>query len=66
MKPMLGLAAGGLIALLLWKVMIVFLLPLIGVAVGFLFLALKIGFIVGAILLALWIFKRMNRSTATH
>jgi hypothetical protein len=64
MKPMLGLAAGGLIALLLWKVMIVFLLPLIGVAVGFLFLALKIGFIVGAIMLALWIFKRMSRSTA--
>lgn len=64
MKPMLGLAAGGLIALLLWKVMIVFLLPLIGVAVGFLFLALKIGFIVGAIFLALWIFKRMSRSEA--
>lgn len=64
MKPMLGLAAGGLIALLLWKVMIVFLLPLIGVAVGFLFLALKIGFIIGAIMLALWIFKRMSRSTA--
>lgn len=64
MKPMLGLAAGGLIALLLWKVMIVFLLPLIGVAVGFLFLALKIGFIVGAILLGLWIFKRMSRSEA--
>lgn len=64
MKPMFGLAAGGLIALLLWKVMVMFLLPLIGVAFGFLFLAIKIGFIVGAILLALWIFKRMNRSTA--
>lgn len=66
MKPMFGLAAGGLIALLLWKVMIVFLLPLLGVAFGFLFLALKIGFIVGGILLALWIFKRMSRDTAAN
>lgn len=64
MKPMLGLAATGLIALVLWKVLAMFLLPLIGVAVGFLFLALKIGFIVGAILLALWIFKRMSRREA--
>jgi hypothetical protein len=64
MKPVLGLAATGIVALVLWKVLAMFLLPLFGVALGFLFLVLKIGFIVAAILLALWIFRRMNRSTA--
>lgn len=64
MKPVLGLAATGIVALVLWKVLAIFLLPLLGVALGFLFLVLKIGFIVGAILLALWIFRRMNRREA--
>lgn len=65
MKPLFGLAATGVIAVILWKVLALFLLPLIGVAVGVMFLVLKIGFIVGAICLALWLFRRMNRSAAT-
>lgn len=64
MKPLLGLAASGVVAVLLWKLMVLFLLPLFGVALGFLFLALKIGFIVAAICFALWVFRRMNRSAA--
>lgn len=62
LKPVLGLAATGVVALLLWKVLAIFLLPLFGVALGFMFLVLKIGFIVGAVLLAVWIFRRMSRS----
>ncbi|HWA59421.1 MAG TPA: hypothetical protein VG692_19360 [Gemmatimonadales bacterium] len=62
MKPVLGLAATGIVALILWKVLAAFLLPLVGVAIGFVFLAVKIGFIVGAVLLALWVFKRVNRT----
>ncbi len=62
LKPVLGLAATGVVALLLWKVLAIFLLPLFGVALGFMFLVLKIGFIVGAVLLAAWIFRRMSRS----
>lgn len=65
MKPVLGLAATGIVALVLWKVLALFLLPLVGVAIGFVFLMFKIGFIVGAILLAIWVFRRMNRSTVT-
>lgn len=62
LKPVLGLAATGVIALLLWKVMAIFLLPLLGLAIGFVFLAIKIGFIVGAVCLLIWVFKRLNRT----
>ncbi len=62
MKPVLGLAATGVFAIILWKLMALFILPLFGIAIGFLFLAIKIGFIVGAICLAIWIFKRMTRT----
>lgn len=62
LKPVLGLAATGVIALLLWKVMAIFLLPLLGLAIGFVFLAIKIGFILGAVCLLIWVFKRLNRT----
>jgi TRAP-type C4-dicarboxylate transport system permease small subunit len=62
LKPVLGIAATGVLALLLWKVMAIFLLPLLGLAIGFVFLAIKIGFIVGAVCLLIWVFKRLNRT----
>lgn len=61
MKPVLGLAATGIFAILLWKVMALFLLPLFGLAIGFVFLAIKIGFIVGAVCLLIWVFKKLSR-----
>lgn len=61
LKPVLGLAATGVLALLLWKVLAIFLLPLFGLAIGFVFLAIKISFIVGAICLLIWVFRRLNR-----
>jgi len=62
MKPVLGLAATGVLALLLWKVMAVFLLPLLGLAIGFVFVVIKIGFIVGAVCLLIWVFRRLSRT----
>jgi hypothetical protein len=61
LKPALSLAATGVIALLLWKVLGLFLLPLVGVLIGFAFLALKIGLLVGAVCFLLWLFRRFNR-----
>ena len=62
LKPVLGIAATGVLALLLWKVLALFLLPLLGLAIGFVFLAIKIGFIVGAVCLLIWVFKKLNRT----
>jgi hypothetical protein len=61
LKPALSLAATGVIALLLWKVLGLFLLPLVGVLIGFAFLALKIGLLVGAVCFLLWLFRRFHR-----
>lgn len=61
LKPVMGLAATGLIALLLWKALAIFLLPLFAVLFGFAFLVLKIGLIVGAVCFLFWLFRRMNR-----
>ncbi len=65
MKPLLGVAATGVLALLLWKVVLVFLLPFIGLAVGFAFLAVKIAFIGAMIALAIWVARRWSRSEET-
>jgi hypothetical protein len=50
------------VAVLLWKVLLVFLLPLIGIAVGFLFLVAKVVFVVVMVCVALWLFRRLARS----
>ena len=62
MKPILGVAATGVVAVLLWKVLLLFLLPLIGVAVGFAFLVAKVVFIVSMACVAIWLFRRLARS----
>ena len=62
LKPLMGLAATGIAALLLWKFFVLLLLPLFGVAVAVVFTVLKIGFIVFAVMFALWLFKRLMRS----
>jgi hypothetical protein len=62
LKPVLGLAATGIAAVLLWKLFVVFILPLFAVAVGVAFLVMKIGFILLAVWFAFWLFKRLSRS----
>jgi hypothetical protein len=50
------------VAVILWKVLLVFLLPLIGVAAGILFLVVKVGFFVVMICIAIWLFRRLARA----
>ena len=61
LRPIFGVAATGVVAFLLWKVLAVFLLPLIGVAVGFLLLIAKIVFFGVMICIAVWLYRRMAR-----
>jgi hypothetical protein len=61
LKPIFGVAATGVVALLLWKVLAAFLLPLIGIAVGFFFLVAKLVFWGVMICVAIWLFRRLSR-----
>jgi len=54
MKPVLQLAAVGLVGIIAWKLAAAFLLPL-------LFVVVKIGLIVARIMLALWFFNKKGR-----
>ena len=47
---------------MLWKVLMVFLLPLIGIAVGLAFLVAKVVFICVAVCVAIWLFRRLSRT----
>jgi len=53
-KPLLQLAALGVLGFSLWKLGSFFFIPL-------LFLALKIALVVGVVLFAVWLFKRNDR-----
>jgi hypothetical protein len=59
---MFGVAATGVVAVLLWKVLMVFLLPFIGIAVGFVFLVAKLVFVVVMVCVAIWVFRRLARA----
>ncbi|PYR45684.1 MAG: hypothetical protein DMF89_24355 [Acidobacteria bacterium] len=54
MKPVLQLAAVGLVGIIAWKLAAAFLLPL-------LFVVVKIGLIVALIMLAFWFFNKKGR-----
>jgi len=60
-KPLLGVAATGVVAFLLWKVLLVLLLPFVGIAVGFVFLAIKVVLIGTVICIAIWLARRWSR-----
>jgi type IV secretory pathway VirB3-like protein len=49
------------VAVLLWKALMVFLLPLVGIAAGFLFLVVKVFFWVVMVCVAIWILRRLAR-----
>jgi hypothetical protein len=54
LKPVLQLAAVGIVGIGLWKLASIFLLPLV-------FFVFKIGLIVGLIMLAFWFFNKKSR-----
>jgi hypothetical protein len=60
-KPILGVAATGVVAVLLWKVLLILLFPLVGIAVGFLFLVAKIVFVGVMVCVAIWLYRRLAR-----
>ena len=45
----------------MWKALFVLFLPLIGIAVGFVFLIFKIIFICTMICVAVWLYRRLAR-----
>jgi hypothetical protein len=64
-KPLLGVAATGVIALLLWKAVLVFLLPFVGMALGFVFLVVKFVFVGAMVCVAIWLLRRSTRREET-
>jgi hypothetical protein len=61
LKPILGVAATGIVAVLLGKLLLALLLPFMGLVVGFLFLAAKTVLIGGLICVAIWLLRRLGR-----
>jgi hypothetical protein len=57
-KPLLQIAALGLLGLSLWKLGTFFFVPL-------LLLALKVALVVGLVVFAVWLFKRNDRKGAS-
>lgn len=58
LKPVLQVAAVGLLGVTIWKLASFLLLPLLGTMLGFVFTILKIALIVGAILFVVWFLKK--------
>jgi len=61
LKPLLGVAATGVVAVLLGKLLLALLLPFMGLMAGFLFLAAKVVLIGGLVFLAIWLLRRSGR-----
>lgn len=57
LKPVLGVAATGVVALLLWKLA----LPLIAMVLGLALFVIKMAFLVGLICFAVWLVRRLSR-----
>jgi len=58
MKPLFAVAAAGALGFVVWKLATAFLLPIVGVVLGFL---VKVALIGGLIWLALWFFRRGDK-----
>ena len=58
LKPVLQVAAVGILGVTIWKLASFLLLPLLGTVLGFVFTILKIALVVSAILFVVWFLKR--------
>lgn len=54
----------GIVGLIVAKLLEAMMVPLAGMLVAFIALALKVGFFIGVGLFALWLFRRMRREAA--
>lgn len=64
-KPVLTLAAAGVIGVVLWKVLAFVLLPVAGALLGLFMTLLKVGVLVALVLFALWLWRRSDKSEAS-
>ena len=58
LKPLLGLAATGVVAVAAWKLMAIILLPLLGVAIGIAAMVIKVFVILILLLIAYWLYRK--------
>jgi hypothetical protein len=61
LKSLLGIAATGVVAVLAWKLMVLILLPMLGLALGIVAVVIKVFFILFVVMIAYWILRRMSR-----
>jgi len=60
-KPVLTLAAAGVIGVALWKILSILLLPLAGALLGLVATLLKVGVVVALVFFALWLWRRNDK-----
>lgn len=58
LKPVLQLAAVGVAGAIVWKLAAFLLLPLLGTALGFVFLIVKVVLVVAIVAFLFWLFNR--------
>lgn len=63
-KPVLTLAAAGVIGVALWKILSILLLPLAGALLALVATVLKVGLLVALVLFGLWLWRRNDRGEA--
>jgi hypothetical protein len=63
-KPLLGIAATGVVAVLAWKLMVLILLPMLGLALGIVAVVIKVFFILFVLMIAYWLYRRLMRRDA--
>ena len=64
LRPILTLAAVGVVGVALWQVLFTLLLPLLGTVIGFVLMLVKIAFLIALILVAVWLLKRITRKAS--
>ena len=61
MKPVVTLAAAGIVGVALWKILSIRLLPLAGLLRGLVVTLLKVGLLVALVMFAVWLFRRKEK-----
>ena len=61
LKPLLAVAATGAAAILAWKLLVIVMLPLVGLAIGVVAFMIKAAFILLILLISYWVYRRTNR-----
>lgn len=61
LKPLLAVAATGAAAVLAWKLLVIVMLPLVGLAIGVVAFMIKAAFLLLILLISFWIYRRMSR-----